>query len=58
MEEEFGIGVCDSDFESCFGRKPKDEDEFYDFAHNCRKAVESQIDWDIVFSVVKEEMEE
>jgi hypothetical protein len=55
MEKNFDIGVCDYDFEHCIGRKPKNEDEFLDFVHDCKKAIEGQIDWDIIFEVVKED---
>jgi len=55
-DEDFGIGVCDLDFEECLGRKPKDEDEFMKFAHLCRKGLEGQIDWGILYQCVQEEM--
>lgn len=51
---EFEIGVTKGDFKNVFGREPTD-DEFMDFAHDCKKAVEGQIDWDIVFNVVRED---
>lgn len=55
LEIDFGIGVCDLDFETCFGRKPKDENEFLNFARLCQKGLEAQ-DWDIIYQCVREEM--
>ncbi len=57
MEENLNIVVSDGDFEACLGRKPKDESEFEDFVHLCRKGLESQIDWDIIYQCAKDEME-
>ena len=56
MRKDFRIGVCEDDFIDLFGRKPT-RNEFKDFARLCKTAVESQIDWSIVFECVKEEME-
>lgn len=46
-----------NDFEAAFDRKPENEDEFDNFCHYCRKGVEAQIDWDIVFSCARDTVE-
>ena len=45
-------------FETIVGRKPKDEDELYDFAHSIEKGVEYSIDWDDVNSNAVSNLEE
>lgn len=48
------VGV--HDFEFVFKRKPKNNDEFEEFGRLCAKGVHAQIDWDIIFACVDEEM--
>ena len=51
---EIGVG----DFESVFKRKPKDQDEFDNFAHYCKKGMDRQLDWTIICNCAKEAMRE
>ena len=37
-------------FKTIVGRKPKNQDELYDFAHSIKKGVECSIDWEDVNS--------
>jgi len=55
-EEDFNISVCEGDFEQAMGRPPKDQEEFDEFAHLCKKGLEAQIDWDIIYRSAKENM--
>jgi len=56
-EYKIAFSVIEEDFERVFKRKPINEDEFWEFGRMCRKGMENQIDWDIIFDCVKDEME-
>jgi hypothetical protein len=52
---EFAIAV--EDFEHVFCRKPKSENEFEEFCRLSEKGLTGgHIDWDIVFSCIKDVM--
>ena len=52
------ISITQSAFEDTFGRPPKDDDEWQEWVHAVNKALDSHIDWDIVYGAAKEYMEE
>jgi hypothetical protein len=56
-DAEISFTVSGEGFNSVFGRLPESVEEFDDFVYFTRKAVESQLDWSIVYDCVKEEME-
>ena len=44
------IGLCEGDFETSMGRKPRDQEEFDDWAHLAGKGLmNGHIDWDIIY---------
>ena len=57
-EVDFDIGICVEDFEHAFGRKPKNQEEWENFAHYCKNGVEAQLDWTIIMDCAKDEMKE
>jgi len=51
--KEYPIIVATIDeyyFKTVVGRKPKDQDELYTFAHSIEKGVEYSIDWENINS--------
>lgn len=57
MEKVIEYTITEGMFLGAFGRNPKSESEFRDFARYCEKGLDSQIDWDIVISTAKEATE-
>ena len=46
------------DFEMSMGRKPRDKDEFEEWARLCEKGLcNGHIDWDIIYECAREAME-
>jgi hypothetical protein len=44
------IELCEGDFETSMGRKPQDQEEFYDWARFAEKGLmNGPIDWDILY---------
>jgi hypothetical protein len=44
------IELCEGDFETSMGRKPRDQEEFDDWAHLAEKGLmNGHIDWDIIY---------
>lgn len=58
MEKIIELSVTEHDFKNVFARKPKNQDEFDEFARSCEKGVHAQLDWDIIFDCVKDIMRE
>ena len=54
--KDIGIEVGVHDFKHTFGRMPTEE-EFNKFADLCRKGVQAQLDWDIIFECTKDSMQ-
>lgn len=44
------ISVSVQDFKYVFNREPDSQEEYDEFVRNIRKGVESQLDWDIIYS--------
>ena len=55
-EHEIRFEISVGDFEHTFNRKPKDEDEFKQFAELCEKGLNAQIDWSMINECAKGEM--
>jgi hypothetical protein len=52
------IELCEGDFETSMGRKPRDQEEFDDWAHLAEKGVmNGHIDWDIIHECTREAMQ-
>jgi len=54
--KNMNIEVGAHDFEHTFGRMPKFE-EFERFSGLCRKGVQAQVDWDIIFKETRDVMD-
>ena len=51
------IALCKGDFERSMGRKPKDQEEFNDWAALAEKGLlNGHIDWDIIYECTKDAM--
>ena len=51
------IALCEGDFERSMGRKPKDQEEFNDWAALAEKGLlNGHIDWDIIYECTKDAM--
>ena len=49
-DHEIVIQLCEGDFEMSMGRKPRDQEEFDDWAHLAEKGLmNGHIDWDILY---------
>lgn len=54
---DFKVGVTVGDFEFAFKRKPKDIEEWENFAHYCKNGMDAQLDWDMIITCAKQAME-
>jgi hypothetical protein len=53
------ITLCEGDFEQSMGRKPRDQDEFDEWARLAEKGLlNGHIDWGIVYECTKDAMDE
>ncbi len=51
------IELCEEEFELSMGRKPRDQDEFDDWARLARKGLmNGHIDWDLLYECVCDAM--
>ena len=51
------IALCEGDFEQSMGRKPKDQEEFNDWAALAEKGLlNGHIDWGIIYKCTKDAM--
>ena len=49
----------EGDFEMSMGRKPRNQEEFDDWAHLCEKGLcNGHIEWDIIYECARDAMEE
>lgn len=56
-EHTITLTLTEGDFEMSMGRKPRDEDEFEEWARLCEKGLcNGHIDWDIVLECARDAM--
>ena len=56
-EYKITITLCDGDFERSMGRKPKNQEEFNDWAALAEKGLlNGHIDWNIIYDCTKDAM--
>lgn len=53
---EIKLPISKLDFEETMGRPPKNNTEMEEFVRLCRKGIEAQLDWQIIFNSAKDFM--
>lgn len=52
-EHNIEFRITEADFEMAVGRKPKSQEEMEEFYYFIKRAVENNLDWDIIYKNAK-----